>query len=381
MIISIKDAAKLIGIGIMSFCAVFVCTLFLNFNIDVAGIEDLLTNEYQITFYEALTSMGRVVSCVSGGCLLITTAIMLIFYIKQYINSHSKELGILKALGYSNFSIAKNFWVFGISVFIGTALGFFSSFLLMPAFYETQNKEGVLPEYSVNFHIELFLLLAVLPAVIFAVISVVYALIKLKIPALMLIKEISAKKRKTPKKINDNNSLPFIKELKRATLREKKSLVFFIAFGGFCFSAMGQMSLSMDELASEMFAVIIVSIGIVLAFTSLFLAVSSVISANKKSIAMMKVEGYSLKECRKGIMDGYRPVAYIGFAVGTVYQYLLLKIMVKIVFADIENVPDYSFDFVGLIICLIAFAVFYEIMMRYCGSKIRKASIKSIMEE
>lgn len=365
----------------MSFCAVFVCTLFLNFNIDVTSIKDLLTNEYQFTFYDALVSTGKVVSAVSGGCLLITTVILMLFYIKQYINSHCKELGILKALGYSNFKIAKSFWVFGTGVFFGTVLGFFSSFLLMPTFYETQNKEGLLPEYSIGFHPQLFLFLVLLPSLFFSVISIVYALIKLKTPVLMLIKDIPAVKRKKAKIRSSGKDLPFIKELKKATLRQKKSLVFFIAFGGFCFSAMGQMSLSMNELASEMFAIMTISIGVILAITSLFLAVSTVINANKKTIAMMKVEGYSVKDCQRGILDSYRPVAYIGFAIGTVYQYMLLKIMVTIVFADIENVPEYNFDFLGFVICLIAFAVFYELMMRYCGGKIRKASVKSIMEE
>ncbi|MCM1299971.1 MAG: ABC transporter permease [Firmicutes bacterium] len=381
MIVSIRDAARLMGIVIMSFCAVFVCTLFLNFNIDIAGIEELITNEYQLAFYDALVSTGKVVSAVSGGCLLITAVILMFFYIKQYINSHCKELGILKALGYSDFRIAKSFWVFGTSVFLGTALGFAASFPIMPVFYETQNNEGLLPEYSIGFHPQLFFFLVLLPSLFFAAVSVLYAMHKLKAPVLSLIKDIPAVKKKKARVYKSEKKLPFIKELNRATFRERKSLVFFIAFGGFCFSAMGQMSLSMDELSSRLMAVIIISIGVVLAVTSLFLAVSSVINANKKTIAIMKAEGYSVKDCQRGIFDSYRPAAYAGFAVGTVYQYALLKIMVSIVFADIENIPDYNFDFAGFIICLVAFGIFYEIMMRYCGGKIGKTSVKSVMEE
>ncbi|MFQ6968828.1 MAG: FtsX-like permease family protein [Subdoligranulum sp.] len=52
---------------------------------------------------------------------------MLLFYIKHYIDTHKKELGILKALGYSNIKIAKSFWVFGISIFIGTVTGYAGS--------------------------------------------------------------------------------------------------------------------------------------------------------------------------------------------------------------------------------------------------------------
>ena len=113
--ITIKDVFKLVGIIIISACAVFVCALFLNYNIDLRGIEPQITEQTQ-TLYGALVTTGKVVSAVSGGCLLITSIIMLAFYIKHYIDSHRRQLGILKALGYSNMRISRGFWVFGLSV-------------------------------------------------------------------------------------------------------------------------------------------------------------------------------------------------------------------------------------------------------------------------
>ena len=107
MIIGIKDGMKLVGISIMACCAVFVCTLFMNYNMDLVSIEEQMTSPQMMIMYDALVSMGKVVSGVSGGCLLITSGIMLVFYIKNYIDTHKKELGILKALGYSNFKIAR----------------------------------------------------------------------------------------------------------------------------------------------------------------------------------------------------------------------------------------------------------------------------------
>lgn len=41
MVIRLKDTAKLFGITIIACCAVFVCTLFLSYNIDLAAIKDL----------------------------------------------------------------------------------------------------------------------------------------------------------------------------------------------------------------------------------------------------------------------------------------------------------------------------------------------------
>lgn len=83
MVVGIKDTAKLIGISVMACCAVFVCTLFLNFNMDLASIKDEITSEPVMMFYNAQVSTAKVVSAVSGGCLLITSVIMLLFYIKH----------------------------------------------------------------------------------------------------------------------------------------------------------------------------------------------------------------------------------------------------------------------------------------------------------
>ena len=165
MLVGIKNASKLVGISIIACCAVLVCTMFLNFYMDVRLIQSEITSELSMAFYTAQVSTAKVVCLVSGGCLLMTSVIMLMFYIKHYIDTHKKELGLLKALGYSNLKIAKGFWVFGISTFIGVAIGFGSSFLLMPWFYTLQNKEKMLPEITINFHPSILLYFVVLPTV------------------------------------------------------------------------------------------------------------------------------------------------------------------------------------------------------------------------
>ena len=178
-----------------------------------------------------------------------------------------------------------------------------------------------------------------------------------------------------------NYDCSFIDDLKKNTLKSKKTLVFFIIFASFCFSAMTQMSFSMKDLASIMMGAMIMLIGIVLACTTLFLAITTVINGNTKTIAMMRVFGYSQQECCKAILGGYRPMAYVGFATGTVYQYTLLRIMVDIVFKDVEGVPVYEFDFPVMLISLAAFTLIYEIVMYIYSEKIKKISIKEIMLE
>lgn len=382
MLVGIKNASKLVGISIIACCAVLVCTMFLNFYMDIRLIESEITSELALIFYNAQVSTAQVVCLVSGGCLLMTSVVMLIFYIKHYIDSHRKELGILKALGYSNFKIAKSFWVFGISAFIGTVIGFGSAFLLMPWFYTLQNEDKMLPEITLNFHPSILFYFVLLPTVCFSVLSVWYAWYKLKEPVLLLLKDNLETASKPPRHRTENNrGLSFIADLKRNTLKSKKTLLFFIIFASFCFSAMTQMSFSMKDLSSEMMGAMMLIIGLVLAFSTLFLAITTVIQGNTKTIAMMRVFGYSQKECCRAILGGYRPMSYIGFIIGTVYQYGLLRLMVDIVFKDVEGVPTYKFDFPVMLISLVCFITIYEILMYVYSEKIKKISIKEIMIE
>ena len=141
------------------------------------------------------------------------------------------------------------------------------------------------------------------------------------------------------------------------------------------------MSASMKDLASNMMGLMIFIIGVVLAFTTLYIAVSSVIRSNQKNITMMRVFGYDSADCKRSVLDGYRPAAYIGFVLGSVYQYALLKVMVSIVFADIEGMPDYKFDFPICFITLGVFIVVYEGIMFAYGQSMKKIPLKQIMSE
>ena len=378
MIVSIKDSVKLFGISIMTCCAVTVCNLFLNYYLDLTAIADLIDNPYAQMFYDAHIMTAKVVCAVSGGCLAITTVVMLFFYIKHYIDIHSKEIGILKALGYSDFKIAKGFSVFGLSVFIGCMTGYLLSFLLMPQFYELQNKDGYLPELSIRFHWILFVLLVIIPTVVFAMIAVCKSLLKLRQPCVNLLKGIVKTKGKSR---NTRDKKTFVGEMRSSVLRSRKTLVFFIAFSSFCFSAMIQMSASMKDLSSEMMGLMIFVIGVVLAFTTLYIAVSTVIRSNQKNIAMMRVFGYKNEECKRSVLDGYRPAAYIGFVIGSVYQYGLLRVMVDIVFASVEGVPKYKFDFPVCFITLGVFIVVYEGIMFAYGQAMKRIPLKQIMSE
>jgi predicted lysophospholipase L1 biosynthesis ABC-type transport system permease subunit len=384
MIIRPKDAAKLFGILIMCACAVLICTLFLNSNIDLARIKDQITDPETMILYDLTVSSGNMTSAVTGGALALTTVVMLIFYIKHYIDTHKPELGILKALGYSNMKIAKGFWVFGLSVFTGTAIGFAGAFAFMPAFYKEQRNDGLLPEISVHFNPVLLLYLIVLPTLVFSVLAILYSYRKLKCPALELIRGSGKiKTRKIKHGSNQKTDSPFLRDLKQSTLRSRFSLIFFIWFTAFCYAATVVMSFSIGEVGgSDMMAIMMAGIGIVLAVTTLFLAVTTVIKGNAKTIAMLRVFGYSDQECGSAILSGYRPITYVGFALGTAYQHGLMKMMMSLFFDNsVLDLPGYNFNIRVAVLSLISFVVLYELFMLVFAKRIKRISLKEVMQD
>ena len=386
MIIRARDTLKLIGVLIMSACAVSVCALFINSNIDLARIKDQITDPEVMAFYDVLVQSGNVTSAISGGALLLTTIIMLFFYIKHYIDTHKSELGILKALGYSDFKIAKGFWVFGLSVFAGTSVGFGISWCLMPMFYKQMRGDELLsdvplPDIPMHFNPELVLFMIIIPSVVFAGLSILYSLRKLKSPALELITGKSKVKIRKSKQSSKEQS--FLKELRQNTVRSRKSLVFLIGFSAFCYSDMIQMSISMTDTldVGNMMTVMMAGIGILLGFTTLYIAVTTVIKANSKTIAMLRIFGYSDRECKSTILNGYRFTVAIGFIIGTIYQYFLLKTMITMFYNDeIYGLPDYSFDIKAFIITLVTFVPIYETIMYVYSKRLKRISLKEVMQ-
>ncbi len=377
MIVSFKDAFKFIGIIITVCCAVLVCNMFLNYHIDLNAIAGEISESQQVA-YKAMQLNSKVVCGVTGGCLAMTSAVLLIFYIGNYIKEHSARFGILKALGYNDLKVAASCAVFGLCVLIGAAAGYALSWALMTKFYAAQNDGETLPTVVLHYQ-PVLLLTVVLPTLFYSALSVLIAYIKLKAPALSLIKGGDKLRRiKVTKSDKDRN---FLTELAFSVIKGRKMLVFFVGFGCFCFSAMTQMGLSMRTYASDMMGYMILIIGLVLAAMSLLLALSAVISGNAKTVAMLKANGYSIKESGLAVLGLYHLPAVLGFAIGSAYQWGVLNVMINIVFSSVEGTAHYAFDWKAFGVCTAIFVVAYEALNQYYVWRITKTPLKSLMSE
>ena len=378
MVISIKDLRKLSVVSIISFCAVLVSTLFINFYLDLQSIGVEKLSLPAKAYYDAQVLIAQFVSLVSGGVLSLLAVLLLFFYIKQFIDDHKEELGILKALGYQNVELAKHFWIFSCSVFLGALLGFATSFFFMKDFYDLRNQKDLLPNIEIHFHWQLFLAMVILPTLVFALLGIGYALIKLKQPSLYLLKRLElAQIKQKHRKIKINRS--FLQELGVVYFYKRKLLIFFVVFAAFSFAAMMQLSLGMKDFIDGSIQVMMMGIGVLLSLSILLLCLGTVVQENKASLALMKAFGYSKKECSHVIFARYRLVSYLGFVIGTAYQYGLMKLLLKVIVKDVQGVPDYSFDVQLCLISFLSFVILYELLLAYYVKAIEGMSLKEVM--
>lgn len=379
--IRIKELLKMYGTVLLCFGAVTVATIFLNFNLDLSEMSIAEYPAFQIV-YDAQLAMSKVTAACAGGVLGAVALIVLLFSISHYIDENESNMGILKAIGYSERSIALEFLKYGLPVFIGTALGYAAGmFIASPVYKSISEIEEITPELS--FHINLPLLLVVAPTVICAFASVLFAQRKLNREPLDMIKGVKSVKitKRTLRIQRENNrQTEFLSGLKRTMRTNHPVLILFVGIASWGFSAMLQMSFTMISIEmSDTAPMICAPIGIMMGFVTLIIAINFVIGTNKPYISLMKAYGYTESECNRTLFDGYRPAACIGFAAGTLYQYFLMKFMVSLFAGAYDVVVNFSIK--GFVITLLAFILYYEGVLYFFKRKVSKISLREVMAE
>ncbi len=382
--VSTKSVLKLFSIMILSFGAVFICSIFFNYSIDLKSVEPLLVEENHFLVFEAITTQNKVTMASAGGMLGAVTMIVLLFSIARYIGDAGAELGVMKALGYSENRIALRFAKFGLAVLIGTLAGYAGACIAGQVFYNAIDSDGSLPErVRFSFHVVVPLLTVAAPTFLYGAASVLYALLALRKRPLDLIS--GAKREKvnalTQKLQGKPGEKSFKTQLRRNMLFSNLVLIFFVGFAAFGFSMQTQMAFTMYEATKGtlFMPIVFVSFGLMLGFVTLHLALSFVFKKNAKYLALLKAYGYTGAESNNMLFGGYRIVTYVGFAIGTVYQYFFMKLMIGF-FADAYEIPALQFPVLGFFICLAVFVAAYELMMFVYKQKIERVRLQQIMQ-
>ena len=378
--IKLRDNKKLIGVIVLCFAAVFICTIFLNYGLDLNALENVFMDEMARMIYNGQKTMSSIIIAAAGGVMGAITVIVLLFIINRFIQENQSNMGVLKAMGYPNIKIAVSFLKFGLVVLLGCIIGYIAGFAFSPVVYGIFNN-GELPDVTLRFHFDVIVYLVILPSVIFTLLAFLYAVLKLKKPPLDMIRETNkGKANKLSAKLQSkNNNKPFLRNLKTTMLFNNLTLIIFVLIAGFGFAAQIQIALLMQDVNMDFtFSAINLVIGCILGLVTLILALNYVINSNRKYISLLKAYGYTDSECSRALIGGYRIVSYIGFAIGTVYQFFFMQFMVSL-FADAYDVTV-NFNVVGFFITLGAFIVLYELIMLYFRKTINKIPLREIMQ-
>ena len=142
-----------------------------------------------------------------------------------------------------------------------------------------------------------------------------------------------------------------------------------------------QMAFGMRDFVDGTIRIMMMVIGVILSLSILLISLEVIASSNIKNIAILNIMGFSKSECSKIVLSGYRVVAYIGFAVGTVYQYFLIRALLKVLSKKLDSETTYNFDLISVIGSFIAFVLIYEIFILYYSNKIKGLNVKKIMME
>ena len=127
--LSKQDTRKLVVVSIIGVLRGLCSQSLLEFSLGHRAVGDFEDPSHVIqTYYDAQVSLSWMVAMVSGVVLSLTSVLLMCFYIKQFVDDHKEQLGILKAFGHSNGQLAKRFWAFGLSFGAGALLGYFASF-------------------------------------------------------------------------------------------------------------------------------------------------------------------------------------------------------------------------------------------------------------
>jgi hypothetical protein len=379
--VDVKSVFKLISVMVITFVVVFICTTFISYPLDLRAIEYLVTSsEAQAAYLGAQVSLADVIITATVGLFGSIAALILMFSIRQFINENSAELGVLKALGYSENRLAIAFSKFGLSVFVGSVVGYLSAFLASPMFYGMLTSDYELPAAVVfAFRFDILLIMIAVPTLFFSALAVIYARLRLSKKPLDLIHRANETKvsKLTLKLQNRGSKRSFLRELRSNILLNNLILIFFIGFAAFTFAAQVQTAFTVRQLLDNtlMTATFVIS-GLIVGSVTLLLALTFIIGKNKQYIAMLKAYGYSESECSKAMFGGYRIVTYVGFAIGTFYQFLFIAFIIARAFDN----AIVEFDIAGFFISLSVFVFAYELLMLFYKKRIASIPLREIMQ-
>ena len=377
-IIQLKQLKQLSVVAVICACASFVATLFLNFWLDLRLLDFDQLSLLGQAYYRVQEKISQVVAGVSGLVLVVTALAMVLFYIHQFIEDHQTDLGILKAVGYARGQLARQFWIFGLYGLLGTLLGGLTAYTFLPHFYTTRNSAGLLTGLSLHLHWGLVLTMVLLTSLLLTAMAVGYAYHVLARPSLVLLKGRQTL-RPPRKKGQQGGRENFLSDLRASLFWRHKFLIFLVGFAAFCFAAMLQLALGLQDMMDVALQVMMIGIGLILSLSIFYLALLTLLSRHKDSVAILKAMGYSQRDCLSVTLHPYYGVVMLGFLLGSAYQFGIMRLILWLVVGQGSQMVDSGFNWVNFVLAGFFLVIVYTGFNVYFSRRLAQVPIKAIL--
>lgn len=133
-------------------------------------------------------SMNKIILSFALTIMFTIALLLLVMTIAGQIDIDASNLGVMKALGYKNSELARQYLVYFFIVLAPSVLGYAAGRLVLPYFTRLMTGDLTLPTGTDGINWVILLLLTVAPAALFALFGFVMALLKVSKPALNMIR-------------------------------------------------------------------------------------------------------------------------------------------------------------------------------------------------
>lgn len=202
---------------------------------------------------ESKIMMNTIILSFSLTLLFSIVALLLIMTIVNSINTETAQIGVMKALGCTNWEISCGYFKYFIVILFPCLIGYAIGYLLLPEFSRAMMSDVIFPISSQNINLVIFILLTLCPAIVFSVLAWMVAVCKVKKPALELIRS-GGKKRENSIVRNMNKNLKhrtYLKNLRKIIIFAKPFILLFVIFAGFALGVQTQFAFTMYGMTSD----------------------------------------------------------------------------------------------------------------------------------
>ena len=140
-----------------------------------------------------------------------------------------------------------------------------------------------------------------------------------------------------------------------------------------------QLALSLQDMMDVALQVMMIGIGLILSLSIFYLALLTLLSRHKDSVAILKAMGYSQRDCLSVTLHPYYGVVMLGFLLGSAYQFGIIRLILWLVVGQGSQMGHSGFNWVNFVLAGFLLVIVYTGFNVYFSRRLAQVPIKAIL--